>query len=173
MRVRAFLQKNKADLADKWLKMLTGQYSKDGSKFILGEKDQFANPMGFIYSEAIPQIFEAVVERQSTKTYDEPLRRIIQVRAVQDFTPSQALSFIFDLKQLITKSYKADNEIDFCEMIGIFQRIDAMAFSAFNIYCELKGRIWEIKANEVRKRNETMVMRLNEKYDQMNKKDKE
>ena len=65
MRVREFLEQNKADLADKWLKMLTDQYSKDGSKFILGEKDQFANPMGFIYTESIPLIFEAVVERQS------------------------------------------------------------------------------------------------------------
>ena len=77
----------------------------------------------------------------------------MRIRAVQDFTPSQALSFIFPLKRIIREELCveiAEKQLS-DEMLSLESAIDNLALSAFDIYMKCREKIYDIKANEVKR----------------------
>jgi hypothetical protein len=66
----------------------------------------------------------------------------VRIRAVQNFTPSQAIGFVFDLKGLIRAMAPADRQAS-KEMVVIESRIDALALLAFDLYMSCREKIYE------------------------------
>ena len=79
---------------------------------------------------------------------------IIRIRAVQNFTPSQATSFILSLKKVLrenlTKELR-DNGAT-AELIAFESKIDQLCLMAFDIYMQCREKIYQISANETRNR---------------------
>ena len=102
------------------------------------------------------------------------LDEIIRIRAVQDFTPSAAVSFIFGLKELIREELVDDTvgatytsplqEVqNHPELFELDSRIDKIALLAFNKYMECREKVHEIRANELKKRSRGIWERKNKK----------
>jgi len=80
------------------------------------------------------------------------LDNIIRIKAIQDFTPSQAISFIFDLKKIVREEFKSDNsgfEDRISEELSkLDSRIDNLALEAFDIYMKCREKIYDLRAKE-------------------------
>ncbi len=97
-------------------------------------------------------IFDILLKGMDTDTISSFLDPIIRIRAVQDFTPSKAVSFIYFLKQIIRDNLAKElKDAALClELLGLESAIDDLALIAFDIYMECREKICELKANQER-----------------------
>jgi hypothetical protein len=80
------------------------------------------------------------------------LDNIVRIRAIQDFTASQAVSFPFLLKQIIRAEFEPDALPYSEELAALEARIDELALLAFDLYVKCREQVFEIKANEIKRR---------------------
>jgi hypothetical protein len=82
------------------------------------------------------------------------LDEIIRIRALQNFTPSQALAFIFLLKIVIREELAEEirKENLAAEILELESRIDGLALLGFDVYTKRREKIYEIKADEAKRR---------------------
>ncbi|MCL0053034.1 RsbRD N-terminal domain-containing protein [Dehalococcoidales bacterium] len=123
-----------------------------GSSLFSQEKDRFANPVGYTISREIEVLYEELVDGMNFDKLSASLDNIIKIRAVQDFSPSQAIAFIFLLKKAV-KEELAD-EIGGNWWLKFESRIDKLALLAFDIYMKCREKIYQIKVNKVKAETE-------------------
>ncbi len=122
------------------------------SLFLKQEKDRFANPVGYTISQEIETLYEGLLQGVASDKLITSLDNIIRIRAVQDFSPSQAVSFVFRLKQAIRD--ELDKEIHegqiSKELLKFESKIDELALLAFDIYMKCRENIYEIRVNKLK-----------------------
>ena len=81
---------------------------------------------------------------------------LIKIRAVQDFSPSEALSFLFDLKKIIRTELKNSNQKGdiFLETCMFDEKLDTLFVLAFDLYNNCRMKIHEIKIAEIKSRTQ-------------------
>ena len=91
------------------------------------------------------------------------LDSIIRVRAIQDFTPSKAVSFTTILKKIIREELSSDISKDqlFKELLELESRIDRLTGLAFDIYMECREKLFEIRTREVKDMTYRLIQRAN------------
>jgi hypothetical protein len=79
---------------------------------------------------------------------------IIRIRAVQNFSPSQAIGFIFLLKNTIRENLNTEITVAHLvdELLALETRIDKLSLIAFDIYMQCREKISDLKANEMKAR---------------------
>lgn len=166
MKLIEFLEENRSRITEKWLRAVIDTYPVESGKFLFDNQNQFSNPLGYTISENLPEIFNELLESKEPERLYKPLEAIIKIRAVQEYSPSEAVGFLYLLKQIIRDEfYHLDNpNKPFRSLLEFESKIDQAVSMAFDIYSGLKEKIYEIKANEVRDRFGKMVDRLNTKY---------
>jgi len=89
---------------------------------------------------------------------------------VQDFSPSQAIGFIFLLKKAIREVLESGirGKPVLEEWMEFQSRIDQLALLAFDVYMECREKICEIRVNEAKAERE-MAFRLLERMSFMKK----
>ncbi|MDM8526551.1 RsbRD N-terminal domain-containing protein [Desulfococcaceae bacterium HSG8] len=145
------LVKKKKAIIKKWFDTVVDTYPPDTSRFIKSQKDPFANPVGNTTFHGLKALFDELVNGMDYETINSFLDPIIRIRAVQDFSPSKAIGFIFLLKKIIRESLKEASSGD--EEYHMFdERIDKLGLIAFDIYVGCREKIYEIKSNEFKNR---------------------
>jgi hypothetical protein len=148
------LARKKNAVVKKWFDRLTATYPADTAQFLRSQKDAFANPVGQNSLQSLQGLFDHLIEgfdRNAAKSIIDP---IIRIRAIQDFTPSEAIGFVFDLKIIledmapeVTSDPKGRKAL-----AGLYRRIDALGLLAFDVYMQCREKIYDLKANEMRAR---------------------
>jgi len=163
MDLKELLVKKRSPILKKWFRGIIETYPQDTAKFLRTQKDPFANPVGSTIFEGIEGIFESLLKGLDPAKSSPFLSRIIQIRAVQDFFPSQAIGFVFLLKKVITeelgKEIKEQNL--FSELIDFEDMIDQLALLSFDQYMHHREKIFEIKVNEIHHRTVNVLERAN------------
>lgn len=154
MRIENLLEQRKSAIVKKWFDVIIHTYPDDTSKFLKAQKDPFANPVGQTFHRGLEALFDTLLKEPDRDTISSFLDPIIRIRAVQKFTPSQAVAFLFSLKQVIRKHLA--NELKdapaVLELMNLESTIDELALNAFDIYMECREKLYELKANEERNR---------------------
>ena len=149
------LIQNKDSIVQEWVDQTINTYGPEMVRFLKKEKNQFSNPVRNTIITSLKKIFDSIFTGDSIDYYNG-LEEIIKIRAVQDFSPSDALSFIFDLKKIIrrelSKIEQKSETID--EFYIIDQRFDALYRQAFDIYNKCRRKIQDIKMAEIKSRSE-------------------
>lgn len=148
------LSKNKAAIAKQWFHLAAQTYAVDTAKFLQSKTDPFANPVGSTLMTGLDGILEHLIHATDPNTLHSHLDSIIRIRAVQDFSPSQATAFILSLKKVL-RDYFAKELRDSrlaAEFIELESRIDRICLIAFDIYMQCREKVYQISANETRKR---------------------
>ena len=112
MRLSDILSKNKSALSDMWFEVLLKSYPAEASVFMRDQKKQFANPVGYTMSNELEKILSGLLSNAEIKSLTPQLESIIKIRAIQGLTPSQALSFVFLLKDIIRGQIKGDMNVN-------------------------------------------------------------
>ncbi len=165
MDISAIIVKHKNDIIKKWHLAIVESYPSLSGKHLLGNKNKFSNPVGYTIENSLPAVVDAVINKSLTEEAKKSLENIIKIRAVQDFEPARALSFVFELKAIIMSEIA--EEADFKDFLALEKIFNLIFNFAINSYVNDKERIFEIKANEKLKTFEKMVERLNKKYDEL------
>jgi hypothetical protein len=156
------LFKNKSEIVDNWIKLIFDTYASETTKFLNLEKDQFNNPVGFAATETANQLFDALtlIKDLNPGTVKPLLIDLIKIRAVQDFTPSQAVGFVLLIKDVVRK--KINEEIKqhkiYDDLLNFESKVDKAALIAFDLYSECREKVYKIHLNEV-KTNSLSVFR--------------
>jgi hypothetical protein len=138
-------------VARQWLAGTLGGYPSSASRFLSGEKDRFRNPVGHAIREALPVLLAELLGEMNLDRITPMLDQVVRMRAVQDFTASQAVGFVFALKDAVRSEDPAGLTPE------LERRIDRMALLAFDLFVECRERMNEIRLNEARRG--TYVMR--------------
>jgi hypothetical protein len=150
------LLQNQKVILKSWFDLILETYPADTAAVMRKDKNQFTNPVGSTISREIEILFKGLVEDTSPEGFSASLNSIIKVRSVQDFSPSEAVGFIFLLKRAIEETAKGEiqKETIHDEWLRLQSRIDDLALQAFDIYMECRDKICEIRVNQARAEKE-------------------
>ncbi len=150
--VKELISQKKETIVGKWIQSIFDTYPAETSEFLRLQKNQFSNPVGHIICEAAEKILGSVLSGNQTLEIKILLNDIIKIRAVQDFLPSKAASFIFYLKDIIREEVQLDiKDIEsFNEFCGILSEVDRVALIAFDLYSEAREKVYQLRMNELK-----------------------
>lgn len=150
--IEDLLLQNRKAIIDRWIQSITTTYPKETSHFLQFQKDQFSNPVGHIISESAKDIFDEISKGFDSEKIKSILDYVVKVRAVQNFSPSEAIGFIFYLKQALYEEIEFDihNEEAYEDLTEIESRIDKTALIAFDLYIEAREKIYQLRINEIK-----------------------
>ena len=152
MQLSELLYEKKVSILEKWIDRALADYHEDAASFFKKQKNQFANPLGFNTSNSLTKIFNVLCKDCHISEADKELEDIIKIRAVQDFSPAQALSFFYDLKLIIRDECITDESGEVLQDLLAFEsRIDELTIAAFNKYMESRERLYKIRLNEFKR----------------------
>jgi hypothetical protein len=152
-RLKGLIEKKKDQIIKNWFEATLQTYAADTAQFYKGRTDQFANPVGHITSKGISFLLHQLINNFDPDAVRTHLDPIIRIRAIQDFTPSRAIGFIFLLKKVLRDhlSEKLQDAATVMELLALESKIDQISLIAFDIYMTCKEKIYQIAANETRK----------------------
>ncbi|MBE0426818.1 MAG: RsbRD N-terminal domain-containing protein [Nitrospirae bacterium] len=161
------LSEKKSFILKRWFEEIVEDYPSDSSNFLKKQKDRFANPVGCTISQGIEDLFDELLHDIYSDKCISKLDDIIRVKAVQDFTPSRAVSFIFLLKKIIREEMGDDIKKNHLsdEFQSFESNIDRIALLSFDIYMKCREKIFEIRVNEVRNMTNRLLKMANLVYD--------
>ena len=148
------VEDKKSAILKSWMDAAVNSYAPDTAAFLKGQKDPFSNPVGGTTLKGLQVLLDQLISGMDPRTINAHLDPIIRIRAVQDFTPSQATAFILTLKTVLKNTFKRElRDSQVCHDFMAFEsKIDQLSLLAFDIYMQCKEKIYQIKANETRNR---------------------
>jgi len=159
MDLKNLLQQKRSRIVKKWCDVVLSTYPEQSQKFLRKQKDAIANPVGCTISQGIESIYDELLKESESDKISLFLDNIVRVRAIQDFSPSQAVSFIFGLKDVIREVLENEvrqGEISE-ELVAFESKIDGLALRCFDIYNQCREKIFEIRVNEVRNESSRLL----------------
>ncbi len=150
------LSQNQKAILKRWFDLILETYPTDTAALMRKDKNQFTNPVGSTISREIEILFKVVVESANPEKFSDSLNSIIKLRSVQDFSPSEAVGFVFLLKRAIRETAKGEIQKETVqdEWLKLESRIDDLALQAFDIYMDCRDKICEIRVNQARAEKE-------------------
>lgn len=155
MKLVELLEKKKATIIDKWFDFIVKTYPPDTAYFMKSKNDRFANPVGTTYAENLDALFNEILENEISSEEDRDnlvkfLDPIIRIRAIQNFSASQATVFTFSLKNIVREIIEKElkEKKIFFELLTFETKLDKLSMLAFDVYMGCRETIYNLKANE-------------------------
>jgi hypothetical protein len=136
------LAQKRGAILERWLDQTLASYPSQTSQFLRNEKDRFRNPVGHTLKEGLATLLDEITGEMDIGNVKPALESIVRLRAVQDFSPAQATSFIFALRQILYDNLEGGGQPTWQK------RIDELALLAFDLYMRCREEIYEIKSRE-------------------------
>jgi hypothetical protein len=161
MDFKGLLQENRSAIVDQWFETVVGTYQEETRGPLRRQNAPFTNPVGFNTRQGLEGLFDGLLKGMMPSETSRFLDGIVRIRAVQDFAPSEAVRFIFQLKNVVrSKLGETLQEPAMAgELVSFESAIDDLALFAFDLYMQCRETIYDIKAKEAR----SMTFRLLQK----------
>jgi hypothetical protein len=163
MNLEKYLEDKKTSILERWFDLILETYPADSREFLRTKRNRFANPVAHEISRGIEGIFEQILAGGDQEEVTPFLDKVIRIRAVQDFTPSQALGFMFELKTLIKEElsdHPGQTQISE-DLSRIERKIDEFGLFSLDLYMKCREKIYELRVNEVKNRVGRLLERAN------------
>ena len=163
MSLQKLLEENKSAILSCWFDSILESYPSDTKEFLRTKKNRFENPVAHRISSGIEGIFSQILDKAEVEEASPFLDKVIRIRAVQDFPPSKAVAFIFDLKRLVREELEEEiREGQLSEELLRFEEeIDKMGLLALDIYMKCREEVYELRVNEVKRSVSRLIDRAN------------
>lgn len=130
-------------IAERWVSLSLLSWPETARPFLREEKDPFSNPIGSTLRRNLHRLACEVLGEMQEAAVASALEEMVRLRAVQDFSPGDAMRFVFDLRTAVRELAGAVPET-------IQARIDALALMAFSQYARCREQIYELRIREIR-----------------------
>lgn len=154
----------KQRLAKNWFSVIINTYPTESKAFFQKNKDAFANPVGNTIKRNIDRLTEAALHPAVNSDHvKDALEPIIRIRAVQEFSITQALAFIFEFKTILRKEMpsllKTEEGRQYIEAVDA--NIDEIMLVALEIYMACKHTVYTLRINEAKKNVRQLLIKKN------------
>jgi len=163
MDLENFLINNRSNIIKKWRGVILASYPEGSQRFLAKEKSRFANPVGHVIDRDIETLYDELVKGEVIDKITSCLDNIIRIRAVQDFKPSHAISFVLGLKKIVREELEGSPvENGLWGQLQAFEtRVDEVVLLAFDIFSQCRQKICDIRVNEVKNQVGRLLERAN------------
>jgi hypothetical protein len=131
----------------RWLDLTLRAYPDQTARFLRDTADPFHNPVGAALRKGLPLLVDHLTGGAERRPAEAALDEIVHIRAVQDFTPGEAVGFIFLAKRAVGEDPLAAGP-GFDEFS---RRVDELAMLAFDLYMRCREKLWEIRADAAKR----------------------
>ena len=161
MSLKKHLQENRSAIVNQWFETVVGTYQEETRGPLRRQNAPFTNPVGFNTAQGLEGLFDGLLKGMMPSETSRFLDAIVRIRAVQDFAPSEAVRFIFQLKTVVRSKLgeKRQEPAVAAELVSFESAVDDLALFAFDLYMQCRETIYDIKAKEAR----SMTFRLLQK----------
>lgn len=163
LKLKDLLVAKRSAILKRWFDVIIETYPTDTSGFLKKQKDRFANPVAYTISQGIERILEVLIEGKDFTENLPFLDDIIKVRAIQDFTPSKAMSFVFLLKKVVREELAKEirqNQVSDA-LLEFESKIDDLALLSFDKYIKYRELIYKLKTDELKRMTFTLLKKAN------------
>lgn len=159
--LKTVLRAHEKELGDAWFERMLASYPEESRKFFGRVKQSFTNPVGANLHQSLTALLHTLLsDTPDADAVNENVQMILRIKAVQNVLPSQAVSFVPALKQIIElicadELKKAD--IPLKEWLDFYSDIDTVSLYAFDGYSESRDLIYEMRLTQIRQTNDILV----------------
>ena len=153
--INELLNKKKQAIVNNWVETILNSYPAEAGNFLKLKKNQFSNPIGYTITTNAEKIFDELINSRDFEIIKSLLDEIIKIRAVQSFSPSQAVGFVLDLKKAIRDELKVElvEKAISDELLNFELLIDQVMLLGFDLYMEAREKVFKIRVNEIKSRS--------------------
>ena len=144
------LKNKKEKILSVWIERTLDSYVSPG--FFKSSKDKFANPVGANIKEGLTKLYNLLLNGAAPDEFAESLDHVIRIRAVQEFSPAQAVAPILELKWVVKQIFSADKECRelLPELDSFDCDVDRAALAAFDLYMECREQLHKARIRELK-----------------------
>ena len=152
--LRERLAAQRQAILEAWLARTADTYPPQTAQLLREQRDPFRNPVGQVLREGLPVLLDVLLGGGDLAAAAPALDRVVRVRAVQDFTPGEAVGFLFLLKGVIREVLEAAGHAGGSPdpIEGVEDRIDRLVLLGFDRYVACREQMAEIRVREARRR---------------------
>lgn len=152
-----------AELAQKWADLILGTYPAQTQSVWKSNRDRFTNPVGHSILTSASELIPQLLTWNDAEAVAKSLETLVKIRAVQDFTPAQAISFVFLLKKVLRECFVEELSARGAlqELLAMETRVDNMASIAFDLYVRSRDKISRMRVEEIKRAHVSIVRRAN------------
>jgi len=151
MVLEKLLEEKKSSIVKIWVQRTIDSYAPDAAMFFKNQMNDFLNPVGGTIRSSLESLYDTILFKKDAESIKSTLEPLIKIRAVQNFSASQAVAFLFFLKKIIREELKKEmKKIDPTSLAAVDASIDAMVLIGFDIYVQCREKIYDLKTNEER-----------------------
>lgn len=150
MNVHEALKSREDKILSIWTERTLDSYISSG--FFKSSQDQFANPVGAGIRAGLTRLYKLIITEADPQEWAEPLDQVIRIRAVQEFTPAQAVAPILELKWVVKQIFSADKECRelLSELAAFDCEVDRAALTAFDLFMQCRDRLHNARIRELK-----------------------
>ena len=136
---------NAEAVAERWIERVLAAYPAEAASHLGSRQDPFRNPAGHTIRESLTTLARELLDGMDEAAVAGALDGIVRLRAVQGLRPSEALGFVFKLREAVVEAAS--------QVPPDFEgRIDALALMAFDQYMACREQIAGLREKELRMR---------------------
>ena len=127
------LEERKDTIVGRWVEAVLSAYPADSAALFQAQQDPFANPLGHTVREGTEGVFQVLLDGMDPDELRKQLDPIVRIRAVQQLTTTEALSFVFSLRSIVRDVVpEAEDTPELrAELTALDATIDLIALAAF------------------------------------------
>ena len=150
MKLTKLLRDHREKILGLWVKRVVETYPPETAKFLLKQKDPFANPVGSQLVSGTADLFDAIVDGADDAGLAKALDGPIRLRAVQSFSPSEALSFVLLARQTVREVLADELGDGRCDKdLAVFDgRVERALLVAFDVYMGCREKMYSLRAQQ-------------------------
>ena len=151
MNLKELLTKQADIIVKRWFDAAAAQYPPDTASFLKNRQDPFHNPVGANTINALKTITAQLLGDMDRDAVKKAIDPAIRIRAVQKFSASESISFIFAFKLIIAELLKSDlpkiratDEL-WKQYQMLNSRVDEVALIAMDVYTECREKLFSLQ----------------------------
>lgn len=146
-----------------WRRRILAAYPEETQAFLTEKKDPFGNPVGAALEEGTAAILAYLIDGGDRDELGGSLQHLVRIRAVQQFSPAQAVGFVFQLKDVVRGELggSLSSEALFGELLAFESRIDDVTMVCMELYTEAREQLYRSQLKSVHRQSYKLVERMN------------
>ncbi len=164
-----YLEDKRDSILKRWKSIFWDSFGEESKRFFTKEVDRFQNPFGYRIDETFEGLINVIFGNFVWEEADYFLRRLVQLRAIQEEKPSKALNMFIQLKSLIREKLGEEilKRFGIEEFLKLEDRINALIIRGFDHFSEYREILNNLRYDEWKRAHYLLLKRAGLAYDPM------
>lgn len=143
------LTERRSAVLERWFRDVVATYPEGAARLLAAGGDPFANPVGHTLRVGLGRLYDGLAAEPAPDELRAAVDGIVRIRAVQEFTPSAAVGFVYAVRGILREEL-AGAGLQPAEHAALERSVDRAALAAFDVYMQCREKIFEIRVRELR-----------------------